>query len=172
MRVHQWTVLTASLVAVLSCAKKADTVGSDSASMAAAAASDPAIVRQTIEAANAKFVDALTRGDTAVMWANYADDAVVMPAGNATMSGKSAVTQGMAAMMSQISIANPKFTTTDVVVSGDVAVESGTYEMTITPKGGKPINDKGRYITVWKRQADGSWKIIRDINNSQTAPTG
>jgi len=38
--------------------------------------------------------------------------------------------------------------------------------VTVTPKGGKLTHDKGKYLTVWKKQADGSWKIYRDINNS------
>ena len=54
----------------------------------------------------------------------------------------------------------------DVILSGDIAVESGSNEMTMTPAGGKPMTDKGKYVTTWKRQTDGSWKIVRDIMNS------
>jgi uncharacterized protein (TIGR02246 family) len=166
------SLFPAAAIAILVACAKQETPPADSATTAAAAATDPGIVRQAIEAANAKAMDAMTRGDTATFLANYADDAVVMMPGQATLSGRSAISQGFGAMMSQASIANPKFTTNDVLVSGDIAVETGAYEMTITPKGGKAIQDKGKYLTVWKRQADGQWKIIRDINNSDTAPTG
>ena len=30
----------------------------------------------------------------------------------------------------------------------------------------QPVKDKGKYLTVWKHQPDGTWKIVRDINNS------
>jgi ketosteroid isomerase-like protein len=56
--------------------------------------------------------------------------------------------------------------TEDVMVSGDLAVETGTFAWTLQPKSGAEVKDKGKYLTVWKRQADGSWKIVRDIDNS------
>ena len=59
-----------------------------------------------------------------------------------------------------------KFNDTSIDVAGDYAIETPNSEMTVTPKGGKAMPDKGKYLTVWKKQADGSWKIYRDINNS------
>ena len=38
--------------------------------------------------------------------------------------------------------------------------------MTIQPKSGKPVQDRGKFLTVWKKQPDGSYKAIRDIFNS------
>ena len=52
----------------------------------------------------------------------------------------------------------------------DLAVETGAYELTLQPKSGPVIQDKGKYLTVWKRQTDGSWRIVRDINNSDLPP--
>jgi uncharacterized protein (TIGR02246 family) len=160
------------LAVALACAPRTESGATDSSGAAMAAASDPAVVRQAIEAANAKAMDAINRGDTATALANYAEDAVVMQPGMAMMNGRAAISQGFAGLMAQFTPSNMKFTTSDVVVSGDLAVETGQYEMTLTPKGGKPMNDKGKYLTIWRRQADGSWKIIRDINNSDAAPTG
>ena len=50
--------------------------------------------------------------------------------------------------------------------SGDLAYSSGTYELTFTGPKGKPITDHGKYVTVWRKQADGSWKATLDIFNS------
>ena len=68
------------------------------------------------------------------------------------------------------SMTSGKLTTNSVDVGGDYAIETGNYELTATPKGGKPVTEKGKYITVWKKQADGSWKIYRDIANSDSPP--
>ena len=57
-------------------------------------------------------------------------------------------------------------------MQGKSAIETGTFEWTLTPKSGAAMTDKGKYLTVWKKQADGTWKIIRDINNSDLPPAG
>ena len=53
----------------------------------------------------------------------------------------------------------------DVAASGDIAFTTGTYEATV---GG--ATDKGKYVTIWKKQADGSWKVAEDIFNSDAPP--
>jgi uncharacterized protein (TIGR02246 family) len=137
---------------------------------AASAAPDPAIVRQTIEAANARQVEAMGKGDAQTALANYADDAVFMNPGGPAAQGKAAVGAMFEGMLQQTTISDIRILTNDVVVSGDLAVESGAYRWTITPKGGAAMPDSGKYMTVWRRQTDGNWLIIRDINNSDVPP--
>ena len=63
-------------------------------------------------------------------------------------------------------------TNEEVQVSGDLAVARGTYAATVTPKdGGEAISIDGKYMTLLKRQPDGSWKIYRDIYNSNVPPS-
>lgn len=38
--------------------------------------------------------------------------------------------------------------------------------MVMQPKASKPVHEIGKYLTVWKKQPDGSYRIIRDIFNS------
>jgi ketosteroid isomerase-like protein len=55
----------------------------------------------------------------------------------------------------------------DVAQSGDLGYTQGTLSYTMTdPKTGKPINDQGKWLTIRKKQADGSWKIVQDAWNS------
>jgi ketosteroid isomerase-like protein len=59
----------------------------------------------------------------------------------------------------------------EVAKSGDVAYTQGAYTMTMTDSATKkPITDKGSYVTVYKKQADGSWKAVSDIASSGTPP--
>ena len=53
--------------------------------------------------------------------------------------------------------------------SGDLGYSRGTYELSYTDPSGKQISDHGKYITVWKKQSDGSWKVLRDIFNSDVS---
>ena len=54
----------------------------------------------------------------------------------------------------------------EVAKSGELGYTSGAYEMTFTDPSGKTIPDKGKYVTVWKKQTDGSWKVMLDIFNT------
>jgi ketosteroid isomerase-like protein len=53
-----------------------------------------------------------------------------------------------------------------VAKSGELGYTSGTYQMSFNDASGKLISDRGKYVTVWKRQGDGSWKVLLDIFNS------
>ncbi|HEV7395680.1 MAG TPA: DUF4440 domain-containing protein [Pyrinomonadaceae bacterium] len=54
--------------------------------------------------------------------------------------------------------------------SGELGYSTGAYEMSFKV-GGKMITDHGKYVTLWRKQKDGSWKVIRDIFNSDLPPT-
>ncbi len=54
----------------------------------------------------------------------------------------------------------------EVARSGELAYLNGTYELTMNDASGKPANDRGKYVEVWKKQADGAWKCVADIWNS------
>ena len=133
---------------------------------ASGASTDSATVRTAIEAANARFLDAFKRGDKAGLVANYTEDAILMMANEEAWRGRGGIEKGFAGLLSQVSFKDGATKTEDVMLAGDLAAETGTFWWTLQPKAGAEIKDKGKYLTVWKRQPDGSWKIVRDINNS------
>jgi hypothetical protein len=54
-----------------------------------------------------------------------------------------------------------------VTLTGDYAIEEGAFVWKLAPVAGGPaIEDRGRFIGIWQRQADGGWKVARDIWNS------
>ncbi|MGO9512458.1 MAG: YybH family protein [Steroidobacteraceae bacterium] len=55
--------------------------------------------------------------------------------------------------------------------SGDLGYTSGTYKFTFKDPSGKPVIDNGKYLTVWKKQADGSWKVLYDMFNTDMPPS-
>jgi uncharacterized protein (TIGR02246 family) len=131
---------------------------------------DSAAVHQAITAANARFIDAFKRADPATLTANYTDDAVLMPPNMPAWEGRAGISQGFTSFLAQFSLVDARLETKDVILSGDYAIERGTYTWTLHPKtataGRADIVDSGKYLTVWERQESGSWKIIRDINNA------
>ena len=60
-----------------------------------------------------------------------------------------------------------------VMVKDDIAIETGNSTMTMQPKQpGAPAMapEKGKYLAVWKKQADGSWKKLREVWNTDAPP--
>jgi uncharacterized protein (TIGR02246 family) len=57
-------------------------------------------------------------------------------------------------------------TRVEVARSGDLAVQYGTFAMTVNDKKGKPVTENEKSVVVWKKQPDGKWKAIADIWNT------
>jgi len=120
-----------------------------------------------IRAASADWSKAAQAKDLDKCVAPFADDAIAMYPKMPLAQGKDNIRKGW-----QETLAMPgpglSFTTTGVEVarSGDIAWEHGTYEMSTADKKGKVSTEKGKYVTVWKKQADGSWKVAADIDNA------
>ncbi len=127
--------------------------------------------RTAIEAANKRAMAAFMAGDVKGVMANYAESAMVMEPMMPMMNGAAGVEGGMRRMLETMKMDSVNFTTTDVTLAGEMAIETGTYRMRTMMKGAKPTLDVGKYLTVWQHQSDGSWKIIRDINNSDGGPS-
>src|SRR5690349_24425086 len=97
----------------------------------------------------------------------YSDDAVVMPPNIPTLTGKDAIRTLWKSMLDSPGFSGGwKATKVEVARSGDLAYVSGTYEFNEKDDGGKPMTDKGKFLEVWKKQADGNWKCRADMFSS------
>jgi len=56
--------------------------------------------------------------------------------------------------------------------AGGVAYARGKYALTVTPPGGAPAVEPGKFVAVWKKQADGEWKVVSDTFNSDKPLSG
>ena len=97
----------------------------------------------------------------------YAEDAIVMPPNAAIATTKEAIRGAWKEMLTSPGAAiSWTATKVEVAKSGDLAYVSGTYEETMTDASGKPVKDRGKYVEIFKKQADGTWKVVADIWNS------
>jgi uncharacterized protein (TIGR02246 family) len=131
----------------------------------AARAGSAAEARAAIEAANARFTKAFEAGDADGLAALYTPDAIVLPPDHEMVKGRRAIGDFWKATQ-QSGVRSAVLTTVDVGTSGNVAYEVGTVLMTVQPKGKAATTPSAKYVVVWKRQADGSWRLHRDIWNS------
>ena len=95
----------------------------------------------------------------------YADDADSMLPDTPIMAGKQAIIAGM-----KPELGDPNFSLVfapakvEIAKSGDIAYSQGKFQYTTTdPKTGKRVGQTGNYVEVYKKQADGTWKVQEDI---------
>jgi len=102
--------------------------------------------------------------------AYYSDDASVLPPNAPIATTKDAIKKLWGDLLASPGLAiSWKATKVEVAKSGDLGFVSGTYEFTMNDASGKPTTDKGKYVEVWEKQADGKWKCGTDIWNSDLA---
>jgi ketosteroid isomerase-like protein len=106
--------------------------------------------------------------------AHYTDDASVLLPNTPILTGKAAISGGLKPMLS-----DPNFAVTfgatklDVAKSGELGYTQGTYSLTLSnPKTKAPIIEQGKYLTVYRKQADGTWKAVEDTFMADAPPPG
>lgn len=135
---------------------------------AAACQAAPAAItdadRAAIEAKAQAFTTHVLAGDFAVLVKDYyADDAVLLPPNMKAATGHAAME---AAFRTFPPVSSFTLHTVEIVGSPDLAYVRGTYTMTFAPPGAPPIPDEGKYLEVWRKGSDGTWKSVRDMFNS------
>lgn len=106
---------------------------------------------------------AMARSDSANA-AQYSETAVFMPPNQPAVEGRAAIQAWFKAFPP---IAAFRLTVIEVDGHGDVAYTRGRYSMTIAAAGKTPaVSDRGKFLAVHRRQADGSWLMSDDIFNS------
>jgi uncharacterized protein (TIGR02246 family) len=125
-----------------------------------------------VEEWNKQFSAAMIAGDKAKMLSFYANDAYSLPSYTPMLVGKKAIENSMNMdENSDMKITSFKFNTKDLWISGDQMCEVGTYDLSMSVGNtAKTTNDHGKYLTIYQKQKDGSWKIRADMWNTDLNP--
>ncbi len=121
--------------------------------------------QKAIDKGNDAFSSYFAKGDSTAMAGLYTDDAIVLPPNMARVKGHNAISKlwGSFIRMGKVNI---QLTTTELTGSGNIAVETGNYNLNIKPEGKDAMKDHGKYLVIWKKKNDDSWKMIRDMFSS------
>lgn len=128
------------------------------------------MVTQGTAATNRQFEEAFARGDAAGCAAVYTDDAKILPPDSPVLTGKQAA-QEMWQSFINMGVKRVSLQTLELEEMGDMAVDRGAATVDIQGEGGETMQASGKYIVLWKRQADGAWKWHWDCFNFD-APLG
>lgn len=171
MKAYAWmTVPRPALfcaVAVLGIPLGAPPAGAQRAAVPVAdSAAVPADVRAMIDSVNAAWLPQLQRKDAAGIAEPYADDGVLVTATGETFLGRAAVEQAMRASLSGIGAARVggRLVQDGITRVGNLIYEWGHAELEITRPGAQPAHATGRYLTVWRQDATGRWRILRNLS--------
>jgi uncharacterized protein (TIGR02246 family) len=117
-------------------------------------------VKQAIENKNTVLRNAYDRGDSAGCAAVFTEDAAMLPPGQPMVRGREAIRELIQGWIDNIggTMSNPMM---EFGVEGDLAYQVATYafEDTKTP-------DQGKFVEIFRRQQDGTWKVYLCIYNS------
>jgi len=132
--------------------------------------SNPQADVEAINHVRTTHIAALNDGDVNAWVAAFANDGVQMPPNAPANLGRESIRAWSQAFLAPFRV---EFTLAvdEVQVAGAWAFERGTYTITLTPKAsGEPMQDSGKYLTIYQRQPGGAWGMARDIWNSNNPP--
>ena len=119
--------------------------------------------KRGIDKGNAEWIEAWEKGDPERIAAIFTDDGIMLSQGGKVFKGRQEILERQkAAMQSVTPPVKVSVITVKIWLDGDAAYETGKYKYEYTEKG-KPTTEEGRYVTMWKRQGDGSWKLSMDM---------
>jgi ketosteroid isomerase-like protein len=95
----------------------------------------------------------------------YADDAVAYPPGAAVASNRADIRKVWEGITDKNYAISWEAKHATIAAGGDLGFTSGTFKEAITGADGKVTHSTGKFLCVWKKQKDGSWKAVHDMWN-------
>jgi uncharacterized protein (TIGR02246 family) len=95
----------------------------------------------------------------------YAEDGERFATGSPVVRGTDALRKEWRKYVSSPGTFQWNTSRVEVSSSGDLAYETGKFILKTVDKNGQPSTTNGKYVCVWKKQRDGKWKVIADIDN-------
>jgi uncharacterized protein (TIGR02246 family) len=125
----------------------------------------------SIRAADEALQQAIAKRELERIASFYAEDAVLLPMAEPIVTGKEAIRAEWRHVLCIPGIQNVSaLKHIDVSRSGDLGYSRGTYISHMVGPKGEPLTEPGKWVSIWKKQSDGQWRIVVDIYNTDIMP--
>ena len=157
-----YTIAFLTVFIFLSCGRSKDT-STDSEIQAKA--------RASIDSGHLAFLGAMRANNTDSLVSLTTPDVEFLPPNDSGHSGKEGLRNWYNGILAQFKTTEIAVTDRNVIVSGDWGIERANFTWTLTPvTGGTESTNKCKFIAIWHKLADGSWKVKYNIWNSSIPP--
>ena len=125
-----------------------------------------------IAAAREAFIAALRQGDASAAAKAYTDDARLLAPSSELLTGRSSIARfGQAGIDAGVDSIELHALDLEIEPAGETACEIGRYALRLTAPSGAGVVDRGRYLLVYRREADGAWRRAAETFNPGEVPT-
>ena len=164
-------LLSVATLLLLPACQAGDRPANEVAEVNNAAVADTAADEAAIRGHVSRWIELVRAKDAAAIAGLYAEDGAVMPPNAPIGKGRAAIQETWAAMLRTPGF-DLNIVPEQIIVSssGDMALDRGTYSLTMAPNG-TTQTDTGKYVVVW-RKIGGEWKAAADIFNSDLTESG
>ena len=130
-----------------------------------AAPPDPSVLMD----ADRRFAADVASGGTEAWLSWMAEDGAQIVPGTGEVRGHDGIRTLMAGLDDPSSTLTWEPLRADIAASGDLGWTTGRYTSTAALPDGTTRSGQGRYVTIWRKQTDGSWKVVMDLGNPEAA---
>jgi uncharacterized protein (TIGR02246 family) len=124
---------------------------------------DVAAASRGIDAGNAAYIAAFKRADANAVSQVYDQEGVRLNQGGVVVRGRNAIADDVRKFVGHVGPVRVTLDTKELWLVGNTAYETGVWSYNFQPKGQADQRIGGHYVTLWKRQPDGGWKIWADM---------
>jgi uncharacterized protein (TIGR02246 family) len=120
-------------------------------------------VRTAIDKGNAEYISAFAKPDAAALASVYAPDGARLGRNGQYSLGHDAIAAEVRGFVERVGPVKVTLETTDVWIVDTLAYETGKWSYTFRAPRDSTKTIGGRYVTVWKKQPNSSWRILADL---------
>jgi ketosteroid isomerase-like protein len=119
---------------------------------------------------NKRYLGAINDGDIATLASLTTEEHIMIAPGRPPTVGKKANDEANGRAFTLFDI-DETWTPQETVIDGNLAYQRGTFTVEATPRaGGNTTRTSGTFLRIYRRQPDGSWRMTRDMFNSDQPP--